>query len=344
MSRRTLSILAAVLVAGAAGAETTRTLRAELTPERGTPFTVENLAGEMAVLPGDGPTVTVVATVHAEDARTADAVTLDEVRGKHGFPTLRLAYPFDTVRYRDAGNSRVEYGGRTVRVSSRRGVEVWATVEVRVPRSEFEGTFRNVVGSLRAEGVAGTITLDTASGDIEARRVSGDVTADTGSGDVRAEDVHGEFSCDTGSGHCIIAGFDGDELECDTGSGDVRVENVTARRVTADTGSGDVRVNGADIERFTGDTGSGRIALEVVGQRLERVEADTGSGSVTILLPPDTGFRLTADVGSGRVRSRFSDAIAIVDDDDVVGYRRGDERVRIDADTGSGGVTVGPAH
>ncbi len=343
MSRRALSLLAAVLVAGAAGAETTRTLRAELIPEPGRPFAVENLAGEMAVLPGDGPAVTVVAVVHAEDGDTADAVTLDEVQGKHGVPTLRLHYPFDAVRYRGAGSTRVEYDGRKVRVSSHRGVSVWASVEVRVPRAGLEGTFRNVVGSLRAEDVAGSITLDTASGDIEARRVGGDVTADTGSGDVRAESVRGDLTCDTGSGHCLVEGFEGGELSCDTGSGDVRIRDAKARRITADTGSGDVRVDGADVERFKGDTGSGRIELEAVGSRLERVEADTGSGSVTILLPASLGFRLNADVGSGRVRSRFRDAVAIVQDDDVVGYRRGDERVRIDADTGSGSVTVGPA-
>jgi len=64
---------------------------------------------------------------------------------------------------------------------------------------------------------------------------------------------------------------------------------------------------------------------------------------VRLRLPANAGFEAWADTGSGDVVSRFSDAEPIVRDREVVGYRRGDRRIRIDVDTGSGSVTFEPA-
>ena len=73
------------------------------------------------------------------------------------------------------------------------------------------------------------------------------------------------------------------------------------------------------------------------------MSADTGSGDVRLRLPKDASFEVRADMGSGELESRFTDAQAIVNRREVVGYRRGDARIKIDVDTGSGDVTVEPA-
>jgi hypothetical protein len=346
MSKKTVVLAAVAMVATCtAFAETTRTVRATLTGDATASFAIENLAGTMTVIAVDGDTVEAVATVHAEDAELADGVTFEQVRAHSGRQTLRLIYPVDrhrTFRFPGGGSSNVEYGDRKVKVSSRSGVLLWADVEVRVPRRVGDAAFYNLVGTLTAEGLEGTVRLDGASADIVARRLGGRVVADTGSGDVRAESVAGSFTCDTGSGDCIVAGFDGDDLSCDTGSGDVTARDVKARRVRADTGSGHVRVENADIEDFSGDTGSGDVLLQVVGNRLRRAAADTGSGDFTVHLPADASFELRADVGSGDIVSRFADAQAIVRGREVVGYKRGAGAIRIDADLGSGDVVVAP--
>ena len=49
-----------------------------------------------------------------------------------------------------------------------------------------------------------------------------------------------------------------------------------------------------------------------------------------------------ADQGSGDLIMGFKDAQAIVRHKEVVGYRRGDARIRIDVDTGSGDLTIQP--
>lgn len=349
MMRHPLPLLCAVVLAAApaTSAEVTRTLRAELSGSPAADFAVENLAGTMKVTAADIATAEVVATVHAESARLADAVEILQVRGKGGVPTLRVIYPVAggrTIRYpHGGGSSTVEYDGSRIKVRRDSGKEVWADVEVRVPRTKVNGTFRNFVGFLDAEGITGTILLDASSGDIALRSVAGRVTADAGSGEVDATGIKGSFTCDTGSGNCAIADFDGDTLACDTGSGDVRIRGARAVRIVADTGSGDIRVTGADIEEFHGDTGSGRIEIENLGSRLRRVRADTGSGSVVLRLPKDASFELYADLGSGDIVSHFDDAQAVVHQHRVVGYRRGDGDVRIEVDTGSGDVVVEPA-
>ncbi|MDD5563313.1 MAG: DUF4097 family beta strand repeat-containing protein [Thermoanaerobaculaceae bacterium] len=368
MRRRAL-VLACVglMAAGVAAAETTRTLRAEYSGDPAAPFVVENLAGTMTVVAGDGATVVAVATVHADDAALADAMRFEQVRDENGVPVLRLIYPLDrerTIRYdaRDEGRhhgsrdhglgwlfglgwdgSELKYDGRRVRVSSSSGALLFADIVVTVPRRALSVTFKNHVGAISADGIEGRILLDTGRGGVTARRLKGEIKADTGSGDVLAEDLAGSFTCDTGSGACDVTGFDGKELSCDTGSGEVRIRRAKADLILADTGSGRIVVEEADAGEFRGDTGSGGIDAEFVGANLRRVKADTGSGHVSVRLPADATFEVSADQGSGGLHCGFADATAVKSDHKTVGFRRGDGKVLISIDTGSGSANVDPA-
>jgi hypothetical protein len=339
-------------------AETTRTVRAELSADALQRFAVENLAGAMRVTAGTGRTVVAVATVHAESDELAKGVTFEQVPGKTGVPTLRVRYPLDredVLRYPGRGkgagvlgemfggsSTNAEYDGHRVKVSDTRGVLLYADVEVQVPRHLDDATFRNLVGSLEAKGLEGTIRFDTSSGDITTAGVRGAIKTDTGSGDVKASDMKGSFSCDTGSGDCDLAGFDGETIQCNVGSGDVTIREASARLVDVDTGSGDVRLIEGDVEEFRADTGSGDVHLEANGTRLARVKADTGSGDVVLRLGAGASFEALADQGSGDIIMGYKDAQAIVRHREVVGYRRGDARVKIDVDTGSGDLTIEP--
>jgi hypothetical protein len=371
MRRSSLAIVLMLLVlpSGVVLGEATRTLRVSLTGDAAAPFAIENLAGAMTVLPSDGEGVTAVATIHAEDDTLAAMVRFEQVRNEEGVATLRVIYPLDrerTLRYplgtkaeggsEEGGrhrhthwfsilgwdSSEMKYDGHRVRVSADRGALLYADVEVRVPRRALDATFRNLIGTLQAEGIEGHILLDTARGDVTARRLKGEVKADTGSGDVHGSDLQGSFVCDTGSGACEVTGFVGSELSCDTGSGEVRIRDVKAERLIADTGSGRIRARAVDVEEFHGDTGSGGIEAELIGPRLRRIRADTGSGEVTLRLPADATFEADADQGSGGLRCGFHDAEKVTSDHKVVGFRRGDRKVRISIDTGSGDATIEP--
>jgi putative adhesin len=368
--RLTLAVLASaalVLPAATAGAESTRELRVQLSGDPGRAFAVENLAGTMTVSVGSSDAVVAVATVHAESEELAAAMRFEQVAGRDGWPTLRVRYPVDrhrSFRY-GAAHSRgggdgvlswletiagalgangntMEYDGTRVSVSGNRGVVLYADVDVQVPRRALEAAFRNRVGPVSADGVRGRLRFDTGSGTITVRALDGEVVADTGSGDVHANDLKGSFTCDTGSGNCNVTGFSGESLSCDTGSGDVRVVRVDARKLKLDTGSGNVRVQEAEAEELVADTGSGDVEVDLAASRLERVNAETGSGNVRLRLGQDASFHVQANTGSGDVISRYADAEAIRDGRKVVGYRRGDGRIRIHADTGSGDVVLEP--
>ena len=339
-------------------AEATRTLTAEFNGDYRSAFAIENLAGTMRVVGGGGDKVKVTAIVHAESDSLAGSVSLVQVAGDKGVPTLRVRYPNERVfRYPGAGHgssswswlesvfasgTHTHYDGRDVRVSGGDGVLLYADVQVEVPKANVYGTFKQVVGAVDGQGVQGTLRFDTGSGAIKVTGVGGTVVADTGSGDVRASDVSGRFTCDTGSGECRVSGFQGDALKADTGSGTVHIERSKARHISADTGSGDVYVESSDTEDFSADTGSGRVEATLSGTALRRVKADTGSGSVTLRMDPATAFEARADQGSGHLVSRFADAQPIVHDREVIGYRRGDGHTRIDVDTGSGDVVLEP--
>ncbi len=349
-----------VLASTTASADVTRALKAELSADPSRPFRVENLVGHMVVRQGTGSRVTVTATIHGEDQKAAALLRLEEVRdAKTGQPTLRMQYPlneYTTYRYGAdgksdsgggffeslfSGKSTVTYDGTRVTVSSSRGLALYADLVVEIPRGA-SGTFRNVVGKLEGSGVDGALRFDSGSGDIALRDFKGEVTADTGSGDVNATAGQGSFKCNTGSGDCRLKEFAGERLDLDTGSGDIDVTGSRARLVKADTGSGDVRLDVDDAEEISADTGSGDVSVEAGGSNLSRIKADTGSGDVALKLPRNAGFQLMADTGSGDVTSGFDDATAIVERRKVKGYKRGDLKVKIDVDTGSGDVSVGP--
>ena len=127
----------------AAHAEVTRTLKVELTGDARGAFAVENLAGAMTVVLGDGPGVTAVATVHAESDDVAAEVRFEQVRGDDGNPSLRVRYPGGfarTFRYPHAsGSSNVEYDGHRVRVSGSRGTLAWVVRRRRESTSPSSG-------------------------------------------------------------------------------------------------------------------------------------------------------------------------------------------------------------
>jgi DUF4097 and DUF4098 domain-containing protein YvlB len=331
-------------VAVPAAAEVTKTVR--LTQDATRPFAVENLAGTVTVRAGSGTEAEVSATLHADSADLLEAMDLERATDEKGRPSLRVRYPAGERHFRyplGSHRSETRYAGRRLKVSRDSGVLAYADLEVRLPRDVAEAWIRNAVGSLSASGVSGQVALDTGSGDITVSDVEGRIVADTGSGDVRASDARGRFTCDTGSGDCSVTGFRGESLSLDTGSGNLDVSDVETARLDADTGSGRVRVSRAQAEQIEADTGSGSVDLEVGGSELRRIKADTGSGAVHVRLPEDASFVLRAEMGGGELASGFSDAQAIVEDREVVGYRRGDERIKIDIDTGSGDVRVEPA-
>jgi hypothetical protein len=366
--RRSAVVLTAVLAAvalavavapQAAAAEVTRTLKAELPSAATASWFVENLAGTMKVVPGSGPGVVAVATVHAESDALAALLSFEQLSGGPKGPGLRVKYPVDThttYRYPRPGDgkasgwlswmgsntSNLKYDGTRVTVSTKDGVLLYADIEVQVPSRAGSGALKNHVGAIAARGIEGELAFESGSGDIDLDKVGGTIGVETGSGDVTAQDGTGSLSIETGSGDITVERFSGESIACAVGSGDIMLKAGTAGKVKVTTGSGDVEARAFDAEEFDTDTGSGDVLLEARGSRLVKISSDTGSGDITLRLGADATFQVNADQGSGDLVSHYGDAQAIVQGREVVGYRRGDARIRIDVSTGSGDVVVEP--
>ncbi len=157
-------------------------------------------------------------------------------------------------------------------------------------------------------------------------------------GEVDAEGIDGDLSIDTGSGAVTVLDIVGalevetgsgsivvrgveGDLFVDTGSGRVEVSEVRGREVEIDTGSGGVRGYGLSAEAVTVDTGSGSIELE--GVAASDVVLDTGSGSIDVEMLTDVD-RLDADTGSGSVTVRAPAGLGAT----------------VDIETGSGGIDL----
>ena len=341
------------------GTEVTKTLRAEISGPDLSPFAVENLAGTMRVVPGPEGTVAVVATVHAESQKLADAVRLERVAGRSGTATLRVRYPANvrTIRYKAPldedtvsislgldlfSSSTYHYDGRIYHVASGHGRRLWADVEVRVPPKVAAAKFVNLAGLVEADGIEGNLSFAVASADLRLRRLGGELILDGSSGDIHASDIHGRWKSDFSSGDCEIDGFDGDVLSFSTSSGDVKARGVRARRVELETSSGDASFEQADVEEFRSKASSGDLALEAVSSRLKEVFAHTSSGDVSLHLPRDASFEASADQSSGDMAVAYSDGTPTRRHDKLVGYRRGTDGARIRVETSSGDLAISP--
>ncbi len=355
---RRISFLSMLFAAAAAArAETSRTLRLELSGADASRFAVENLVGTTRVTAGSGDRVEIVATVDAESAELADAVRLERVSDGPVPATIRVRYPYDkvsTFRYRApgdhgddffgwSGSDSYDYDGRRVRVSRGRGRELSADLEVRVPAAKVEARFLQLVGLVEAEGLQGELGFRVASADLRLRRLDGKLHLEGSSGDVRARDIRGSWTSDFSSGDCILDGFDGDLLSLHTTSGDAALRSIRARRAEFESTSGDLRLAEADLQELSAEATSGDVAFEAAGTGLKDVRIRTSSGDVSLRLPAGSSFDVEADQSSGDMDVAFSDGSVVNHRDRVVGYRHGSGGAHIRVRTSSGDLTVSPS-
>ena len=181
-----------------------------------------------------------------------------------------------------------------------------------------------------------------------------EVVSHTGSGSQTITGVAGPVEAGTGSGKVILTDIGGavnarsgsgairaneiaGAFEAHTGSGSVRLTQVAPGDVVVSTGSGSSELHGV-VGALRVKAGSGRI--EVDGQQEGVWNVDTGSGSVRIRLPEDAAFELDAQTGSGGITV---DHPLTIQGKISKKHMRGDVRGGGDLlviETGSGGIYI----
>lgn len=161
-------------------------------------------------------------------------------------------------------------------------------------------------GSITADSVAGTTTLDTGSGDVVVASVDGDVRAKSGSGDLTLGPVLGSVALSTGSGD-IRLDRAGDGGVVKTGSGGVHVRELAAD-LTISSGSGDLAVESMSRGSLQAKSASGDVTVGVVPGIAVWTDITTASGVIRSDLagagepaPGDPHLEIRAKTSSGDV-------------------------------------------
>jgi DUF4097 and DUF4098 domain-containing protein YvlB len=178
---------------------------------------------------------------------------------------------------------------RTIRPSS----SVWhgnlgARYTIRVPRHVQLDSIASSNGSLKIEGIDGTVRLHTSNGAIHATNVHGEVEARTSNGSIDAEDLDGNVNLHTSNG-AIRAEATHGSFEAATSNGSIIVT------LTDPATNWPVRAHSSN----------GKVELTFKGSRMPDVRAETRNSSLTLRLPANTNARLRANTSHSSITSDF---------------------------------------
>lgn len=319
--------------------------QAEQRTIRGADVAIYNLVGSLRAEPGSGDAVAVEIRRGGADASKLRVET-GAVRGRE---TLRIIYPSDDIRYRDArmsgihvnvrkdgtfsdGDWRMSDGDR-VRISSRGDLEAHADLTVRVPRGQRIALYL-AVGRAEVVNVDGQLRIDVGSAEVDVTGSKGSLILDTGSGRVTVSDFTGDVMVDAGSGGVSLKGIKGTTLELDSGSGGVEATDIEVGNLTADVGSGGLRLLRLKAPRVKLESGSGGANVELLSD-VEELIVETGSGGVTVRAPASLSAEVDIETGSGGFDSDFAIATTRLDRNEIRGrIGAGKGRIRIEAGSG----------
>ena len=327
----------------------------------GDEVSVYNIAGEMRVVRGAGPSVIVEVTPQGRDAgrlRVSETTI-------GGHPALRVMYPEYKIVYPDFGfgppngvntDSYLGYGGHRVRVTGRGpGLEAHADIRIAVPRGkrvnlhlavgpasisgvEGEIRFEGASSAVDAENLSGALAVETGSGTIRVSRAKGTISVETGSGEIQISEVEGSVRAEAGSGGIELTRIGGEKIAASAGSGTVSGSDLRASELRAEAGSGEVDLDGASASKLSVDSGSGSIRVRLL-KNADDVHMDAASGSITLEAPGDLSARFRIECPRKHLHIDFPAEIESGDDDVTVG-RIGDGKGRISIDAGSGSVRL----
>jgi hypothetical protein len=327
----------------------------------GSEVSIYNIAGELRVVEGTGPSVQVEVTPGGRDG---SRLTVGETKEK-GMPVLRVLYPEDRIVYADFGSgppngvsssSYFGYGGRRIHVSGRGpGLDAHADIRVLVPRgkrvhlhlavgrawiSEVQGeiSFEGASSSVQAERLAGAFSASVGSGDIRVTRSKAVIAAETGSGDIVISEVDGNLSVDAGSGNIELRRVGAERIAADAGSGSIKGSDIQVSSMSADCGSGEIDLDGTSAGRLALDAGSGSIHVRLT-KNIDELTIGAGSGSVRLEAPGDLSARFRIECPKRQLHIDFPTEVTRGDDDETVGTI-GSGKGRIHIDAGSGRVDL----
>jgi hypothetical protein len=223
-----------------------------------------------------------------------------------------------TVNARTEAEARRLFQNYAVRVDSQGawtvlnapGGAIMTAVTVKCPRLAAASVTTSD-GTVNANGVDGSLDVDTGAGDVNVDRISGDSKLTTGGGDIKVGQVGGSLQCATGAGRVTVTKVGGPAV-LRTNGGDI-VAKEAGSNIHAETGGGGVHVGTAG-GTVMAISGGGEIVVEkaagVVTLRNMAGPVNVGSAAGVRCDSGSGGVRLTNISGPIRVATSMGNVNA----------------------------------
>jgi DUF4097 and DUF4098 domain-containing protein YvlB len=239
------------------GTTTTETFEETYPVIAGARLDVRNQNGSITIVAADGDSIVVRAVKHTNYGKSEfDKVQIEVTKGD----------PFTVVT-------------KVVREPARVSIDY----ELRVPRSMFVRTAVTANGSIKANGVKGTIELHTSNGSVTAENIDGAVSAATTNGNITLRKVAAITGASTTNGNveCEVAALDGTAVDVHTTNGSLIlwVAPDLPATLEASTTNGNLETDGITLDNATASKHSIRGDLGVPKGTLS---ARTTNGNLTV--------------------------------------------------------------
>lgn len=198
-----------------------------------------------------------------------------------------------------------EDGTITVRSKAKSKVNWWrgpskteAKYTIRVP-DQFNAHLRTAGGSVKVQGLAGTVDAGTSGGPMTMTKITGPLTAKTSGGSIQTADCKGTIKVATSGGPISVTGGDG-SFAGETSGGSVQIKGFHGP-VKAGSSGGPI-----NIENVAGavdaSTSGGSVSASLTSDPLEAVRLSSSGGGITVRVPEKAAFELDASTSGGSVR------------------------------------------
>ncbi|MHB1262104.1 MAG: DUF4097 family beta strand repeat-containing protein [Thermoplasmatota archaeon] len=283
-------------------------------------------AGSITVLPGEGDSYSIEATLEANGLTEQEARdALDRVELSHDDVMEPDGLHLNTVVREKPAQQMIPL------ISI--GTGNWVTVSLTV--------------TLPA-GPAYDLTADAAFGELDVSGLRGpSFLLTVSSGSIVAHEINaGLLAIETSSGDADLETVKADMLEANLSSGSLTGSEMSVGKALVDVSSGSIDLEGV-FDTIEADAGSGSITIEAhaLTSGAYTLEASSGDIELKLLTGPQRAYHVTADAGSGEVTVELEDADTIDEEDDhaeVVsnGFDEAALKTVVELETGSGSIDV----
>jgi len=233
---------------------------------------LRNIAGRIEVKTWDKEQVKIDAL------KLSEASTLSRAAENSKKVTIEVKKEDNLLRIETKYPEHGEYRGKdslNVSVEFRLWIPDKASAEV-----------RSISGDVVAEGIGGSVGVDTVSGTVDVKDAQQGVDCESISGELVLQNIKGDVYANTTSGTISASKIIG-SIHAVSVSGSIEFGEVSeAKVIKANSVSGDIRYQGTI-------SSEGRCSLK------------TTSGRIEMTLPSDSSFELEADTFSGHIDSDF---------------------------------------